>query len=73
MLEARLNEAPQFMIVVAGPRQIGKSTLVRQALSGHHAAQSNVAHAVLPKTLQHRRGLRVDDVDAVLVSSRIMG
>ena len=33
-LEARLNEPPKFMIVVAGPRQIGKSTLVRQALSG---------------------------------------
>ncbi len=33
-LEARLNEPPKFMVVVAGPRQIGKSTLVRQALSG---------------------------------------
>ena len=33
-LVARLNEPPKFMIVVAGPRQIGKSTLVRQALSG---------------------------------------
>lgn len=32
-LEARLDEAPRFMLVVAGPRQIGKSTLVRQALS----------------------------------------
>jgi predicted AAA+ superfamily ATPase len=33
-LEARLNEPPKFMIVVAGPRQIGKSTMVRQALDG---------------------------------------
>ena len=33
-LQARLNEPPKFMIVVAGPRQIGKSTLVRQALAG---------------------------------------
>ena len=33
-LEARLDEPPKFMIVVAGPRQIGKSTMVRQALAG---------------------------------------
>jgi predicted AAA+ superfamily ATPase len=34
-LKARLAEPPKFMIVVAGPRQIGKSTLVRQALAEH--------------------------------------
>ena len=33
-LQARLDEPPKFMIVVAGPRQIGKSTMVRQALAG---------------------------------------
>jgi hypothetical protein len=33
-LQARLDEPPKFMIVVAGPRQIGKSTMVRQALDG---------------------------------------
>ena len=33
-LQARLDEPPKFMIVVAGPRQIGKSTMVRQALTG---------------------------------------
>ena len=36
-LQARLNEPPRFMTVVAGPRQTGKSTLVRQALSGRAA------------------------------------
>ena len=33
-LEARLEEPPKFMVVVGGPRQIGKSTMVRQALGG---------------------------------------
>lgn len=33
ILRQRLAESPRFMIVVAGPRQIGKTTLVRQALS----------------------------------------
>ena len=35
VLRQRLSEPPRFMIVVAGPRQVGKTTLVRQALSGH--------------------------------------
>ncbi len=33
-LRRRLDEPPTFIIVVAGPRQIGKSTLVRQVLTG---------------------------------------
>lgn len=32
-LRQRLAESPRFMVVVAGPRQIGKTTLVKQALS----------------------------------------
>lgn len=36
-LRQRLEESPAFMIVIAGPRQIGKSTLVRQALAGRSA------------------------------------
>lgn len=32
VLRQRLSEPPQFMIVVAGPRQVGKTTMVRQAL-----------------------------------------
>ena len=31
-LVARLNEPRRFLQVVAGPRQVGKTTLVRQAL-----------------------------------------
>lgn len=34
VLRARLREAPQRILVVHGPRQVGKSTLVRQALAG---------------------------------------
>jgi len=37
VLRQRLGETPTFMIVVAGPRQIGKSTLVRQVLAGRPA------------------------------------
>jgi predicted AAA+ superfamily ATPase len=37
-LLARLQESPRRMIVVAGPRQIGKSTLVAQALDGRIAS-----------------------------------
>lgn len=32
ILRQRLNESPRFMIVVAGPRQVGKTTMVRQAI-----------------------------------------
>ena len=31
-LKQRLRESPTFMIVIAGPRQVGKTTLVRQVL-----------------------------------------
>ena len=36
-LRHRIDEAPTFMIVVVGPRQIGKSTLIRQVLAGRPA------------------------------------
>ncbi|MGF1643471.1 MAG: ATP-binding protein, partial [Thiotrichales bacterium] len=32
-LRQRLDEAPRFIIIVAGPRQVGKTTMVRQVLS----------------------------------------
>lgn len=32
-LKNRLQEAPQFITIVTGPRQVGKTTLVRQALT----------------------------------------
>lgn len=34
VLRDRLRETPRYLIVVSGPRQVGKSTLVRQALAG---------------------------------------
>ncbi len=34
VVRKRLGEAPRFMIVVSGPRQVGKTTLVRQVLAG---------------------------------------
>ncbi len=37
-LRQRLDETPTFIIVVAGPRQIGKSTMVRQVLAGRAAS-----------------------------------
>lgn len=38
VLRRRLDESPAFMIVVAGPRQVGKSTMVRQVLSARAAS-----------------------------------
>lgn len=37
VLRQRLNEPPRFMIVVAGSRQVGKTTLVRQAIANRPA------------------------------------
>jgi predicted AAA+ superfamily ATPase len=33
LLQSRLQEAPLFITIVSGPRQVGKTTLVRQALT----------------------------------------
>jgi uncharacterized protein len=38
LLTKRLAEVPTFMIVVAGPRQVGKSTMVRRALLSRTSA-----------------------------------
>lgn len=38
VLRSRLGETPRFLLVVAGPRQVGKSTMVRQALSGRSSS-----------------------------------
>lgn len=35
LLRNRLNETPKHLIAVTGPRQISKSTLVQQAITGH--------------------------------------
>lgn len=36
-LLARLLESPRFLVVVAGPRQVGKTTMVRNALAAYPA------------------------------------
>jgi uncharacterized protein len=33
VLQHRLQEVPRFITIIAGPRQVGKTTLVRQAMS----------------------------------------
>ncbi|MDP3031402.1 MAG: ATP-binding protein [Rhodocyclaceae bacterium] len=38
-LLARLLESPRFLIVVAGPRQVGKTTMVRNALAASYPAE----------------------------------
>lgn len=43
ILRHRLGEVPRFMIVVAGPRQVGKSTLVRQVLSEYRDRSNFIA------------------------------
>lgn len=35
VLRHRLSEAPRYIVVISGPRQVGKTTMVRQALTPH--------------------------------------
>jgi len=46
-LLSRLNEAPRFIQIVAWPRQVGKTTLVKQVLT-HFPDRSLYASADLP-------------------------
>jgi uncharacterized protein len=46
-LRQRLQETPKFMIAVTGPRQVGKTTLVKQVLY-----EQPVAHRLLVSTEQ---------------------
>lgn len=59
-LRQRLNELPTFMVVIAGPRQIGKSTLVRQVLTGRSATFVAVDQP-LPELVNPFSGSRVGD------------
>jgi hypothetical protein len=43
ILRQRLHEYPRFMVVVAGPRQVGKTTLVRQALAEYQGESHFIA------------------------------
>ena len=47
MLAARLKSAPRFLQILAGPRQVGKTTLVRQAMADFSGA-THYASADLP-------------------------
>ena len=46
-LRLRLNEPPSFMNVITGPRQIGKSTMVRQVLANRNAMFISVDNPLL--------------------------
>jgi uncharacterized protein len=48
ILEARLAEVPQRLQILAGPRQVGKTTLIRQVLAGRPAASYYSAAADNP-------------------------
>ena len=51
-LKARIEEPRRFLQVLAGPRQVGKSTLVGQVLQDTSLPHSmEVADAVDPKTV----------------------
>lgn len=53
-LRERLREAPRFMVVVAGPRQVGKTTLVRQALTDYpDASQFIAADQPIPEAIDY--------------------
>lgn len=42
-LRQRLHEPPRFMVVVSGPRQVGKTTLVRQVLTDYQGESRFIA------------------------------
>jgi len=51
-LHERLQELPKFMVVVAGPRQVGKTTLVKQALIQYRGESRFIAtDDPVPETL----------------------
>jgi uncharacterized protein len=73
-LESRLAEVPKFIQIVAGPRQVGKSTLVRQVLDERPAASylaaaadspsGNNASSFAPQATRFAQGPRGTAVDA---------
>ena len=58
-LQARLREEPRWLIIVTGPRQTGKTTLVHQVLRRIHRRSAHVAvDAPDPATVPITTGLR---------------
>lgn len=49
ILRERLSESPRFLIVVTGPRQIGKSTMVYQALNQYPSSFVSTDNPIPPK------------------------
>ena len=60
-LLARLREVPRWLIIVTGPRQTGKTTLVRQALEQIERPSAHIAvDAPDPATVPFTAGFRAD-------------
>ena len=70
-LLSRLREDPKWLIVVAGPRQTGKTTLVRQALEQIDLPSRYFSvDKPEPSALSLRAALPPDDSERVLSPSR---
>ena len=58
----RLSEPPRFLIIVAGPRQVGKTTLVRNALAQFDPSRYNFVPVDKPDEIQPLRRASVESV-----------
>ena len=65
MLNRRLHETPRWIVAVFGPRQTGKTTIVRQALE-----VSGLKHTYLPVDAPDTRTLRLPSTDSTAPSVR---
>ena len=66
-LTARLNEAPKRLQILAGPRQVGKTTLVRQFLAARPPLSGMYVAADLPE-----RSTPTSDFSRAGTSSAVM-